>query len=107
MIQASASLLRLAVVLFACASLWLMCVPSTLAASARHCPGRVELTAGDSASRIIAKNIGCMRAKRVIKAPAPTRGYTCTNPFDRPRGSGGFIRCRKGSVRIRFLYSQS
>ena len=80
---------------------------ATRAASARHCPGHVALTYGDIASRIVVKNIGCMRAKRVIKIPASKMGYTCTNPFDRPLGSGGFIWCRKASVRIRFLYSQA
>jgi hypothetical protein len=65
------------------------------------------LRSGDIASRIVVRNIGCKRAKRVIKAPASRLGYTCTDPFDRPFGSGGFVHCRKGSVRIRFLYSQA
>lgn len=76
-------------------------------ATSKNCRGTVRLRYGDSASHIVVKNIGCKRAKRAIKTPARKLGYTCSNPFDRPRGSGGFIHCRKNSVRIRFLYTQS
>jgi hypothetical protein len=76
-------------------------------ASAQHCPGTVALEYGDTASRITAQGVGCNRAKRVIRAPAVKLGYRCTNPFDRPSGSGGFVRCRKGPTRIAFLYSQA
>ena len=77
------------------------------AATARHCPGTVRLSYDDIATRIMVRGIGCPQAKRAIKAPAPKRGYACTNPFDAPRGSGGYVRCSKGHVHIRFLYGQS
>jgi hypothetical protein len=58
--------------------------PTASADGARHCSGLVNLDHGDSASQIIVRNIGCKRAKRIIKAPATKRGYACTSPFDAP-----------------------
>jgi hypothetical protein len=62
----------------------------------RSCPGVLSLQFGDSASRL-----------KAVKAPASKLGYRCTNPFDRPQGSGGWITCRKGTRAIRFLYGQA
>ena len=99
--------IRLAAVAVAGVALWVVCTPSALAAGGRHCPGAVALQYGDTASRVAVQNISCKRAKRVIKAPATKLGYRCTNPFNRSFGSGGFIRCSKGSTRINFLYAQT
>jgi hypothetical protein len=73
----------------------------------RSCPGVLSLQFGDSASRLKARGLSCARARQVVKAPASKLGYRCTNPFDRPQGSGGWITCRKGTRAIRFLYGQA
>jgi hypothetical protein len=71
------------------------------------CSGVVRLADGDTASSITARNLACREVRRVIKAPASKRGYRCSNPFERPKGSGGWVVCHKGTRTIKFLYSQS
>ena len=73
----------------------------------RGCPGIVALSYGDTASHIRALNLSCREARRVMKAPARRLGYRCTNPFDHPHGSGGWITCQRKNRKVTFLYSQS
>ena len=58
-------------------------------------------------SKVVERVLNPHRRERLAGLEPGRVGYTCTNPFDRPLGSGGFVRCRKASVRIRFLYSQA
>lgn len=82
-------------------------VPNSDAATSwRYCSGVLRLDARDSASRISAKNLSCAKARRVIRGPASNLGYACSNPFDDPKGSGGWITCRRGARAVKFLYSQ-
>jgi len=71
------------------------------------CSGTIRLSYGDLASRISARGLSCRRARRAIKAPASKLGYHCSNPFDRPKGSGGWIICRRLGRVLKFLYTQS
>lgn len=79
---------------------------SDAATSWRYCSGVLRLDAGDSASRISAKNLSCAKARQVIRGPASNLGYACSNPFDHPMGSGGWITCRRGAHAVKFLYGQ-
>src|SRR4051794_1936381 len=72
-----------------------------------RCFDTIRLSYGDVASRISARGLSYRRARRAIKAPASKLGYRCSNPFDRPKGSGGWIICRKPGRALKFLYSQS
>ncbi len=68
-----------------------------------RCHGSVSLDGGHSRpGRSAARNINCKDGKRAIKAPASDLGYSCVQ--GRPVGSGSVIRCRKGSVFLKFIY---
>jgi hypothetical protein len=79
--------------------------PAEGAPVTRSCHGIVRLKHGDTASRISTTNVRCAIAKRAVKRPATNLGYKCKRT--KKHGSGGWMRCTKGSKIIRFLYSQS
>ena len=99
---------RLIVIVVAIGVVLAVALPAANAASRWHrCSGVVQLSYGDAASSISALNLTCRNARSVIKAPATRLGYRCSNPFRHPKGSGGWITCRKAQRGVKFLYSQS
>lgn len=98
---------RSVLVLPLAAVVWLGPLGVADAAQWRKCSGIVKLPYGEQAREISVRRVGCGEARRAIKAPASKLGYQCTDPFDDPQGSGGWVTCRKGKRAIRFLYVQS